>query len=256
MKKNRGINQSNTKLIVDSVNSHATAEKNSVKKKKSSYKQRKSKYITKRRILLVVIVSAVVILSLMYYEFTRSKDIKLIISVSSPEDDARTFTTDNNELGFGNEDGGWAMLQLAPSYSFGVRFVNVTLPDNAKIKDAYVELYSVGTPGIDHPNCRIYCDASANAVNFSVKGVLDRCGRNYTTNFTIWNETVPYGKWIRTPSITAQIREVINRENWTSGNAIAVLFVSEGLRGYSATFQNFENGYPARLHIIYEKEEC
>lgn len=207
-----------------------------------------------QRIMFVALFSLVVVLSLVYYMVTRSDYVTLVIKVQAPDDDARTFITGVDGEGYGDEDGGWAMLQLAPSYSFGVRFVNVFVPHGARIKDAYVELYSVGTPGHDHPNCRIYCDASDNAVNFSVCGVLDRCGRVYTTNFTRWNETVSYGKWVKTPSIAAQIQEVVNRKNWTSGNAVVVLFISEGIRGYSATFQNYENGYPARLHIVFEKE--
>ncbi|HEC82155.1 MAG TPA: hypothetical protein ENI42_07035 [Thermoplasmatales archaeon] len=219
------------------------------KNKKNNWRMKR-----RRKMLVFGFVFTILLVSVAYYAFTRPNYVTLTVEVSSPHDDARTFITTVGDEGYGDEDGGWAMLQLAPSYSFGVRFVNVTVPHGAKVKDAYVELYSVGTPGHDHPNCRIYCDASDNADNFSVRGVLDRCGRVYTENFTRWNETVSYGKWIKTPSIAPQVQEVINRENWTSGNAIAVLFVSEGLRGYSATFQNYENGYPARLHIVFEKK--
>ena len=35
---------------------------------------------------------------------------------------------------------------------FGVRFTNVNIPHGVKIKEAYVELFSIGTPGHDHPN--------------------------------------------------------------------------------------------------------
>ena len=221
------------------------------KNRKKSSKRAKFR----RRLFVFGFISVILVASAAYYVYTQPNYVKVVFKISSPHDDARTFITNIGDEGYGDEDGGWAMLQLAPSYSFGVRFVNVSVPHGARIKNAYVELYSLGTPGHDHPNCRIYCDDSDDAVNFSVKGVLDRCGRNYTENFTRWNETVPYGKWVRTPSIAAQIQEIVDRENWTSGNAIAVLFVSEGLRGYSATFQNYENGYPARLHIVFENEQ-
>ena len=217
---------------------------------------RKNRHAKKKktiRSILLLISIAVVFFTI--YMLTRPEYIVLMREVSAPDDDARTFITSIGENGYGNEDGGWATLQLSPSYSFGVRFTNITIPQGAKIKKAYVELYSIGTPGHCHPNCRIYCDASDNAVNFSVTGVLDICGRVYTNSFTRWNKTVAYGRWVRTPSITAQIQEIVNRKNWTSGNAIAVLFVSEGLRGYSAAFQNYENGYPARLYIVFEKEK-
>jgi hypothetical protein len=172
-----------------------------------------------------------------------------IFEVENPNDDARSFTVIFNVDESQTEDGAWALLQLSPSYSFGVRFNNVTIPKNATINNAYVELFSIGTPGHLHPNCKIYCDDIDNSVNFSVYGVLNNSGRNYTTNYEYWNSTVTYGEWIKTPSITSCIKEVISRSNWTSGNSISVLFISEGIRGYASAFQNYENGYPVKLYI-------
>jgi hypothetical protein len=175
-----------------------------------------------------------------------------VFIVDDEHDDSRTFTVMLNELMSENEDGGWATLQLSPSYSFGVRFNNVSIPKNATIKDAYVELYSIGTPGHLHPNCVIYCDDVDSAENFTLIGVLNISGRIYTNESVTWNQTIEYGKWIKTPSITSCIKEVISRSNWSSGNSIAVLFDSEGYRGYSAAFRNYEQGSPAKLHIIWD----
>ena len=204
-------------------------------------------------ILSITIITILVVATLSLIFSNHEKYNIFTAQVIAEYDDGRTFTTLYNEKGYGNENDAWALLQLSPSYSFGVRFINVSIPQGAKIKKAYVELYSIGTPGHRHPNCKIYCDDTDNAVNFSVKGVLDICGRNYTTNYTRWNTTLPYGKWVKTPSIAKQVQEVINRENWTSGNAIVVLFVTEGLRGYSATFHNYAAGNPAKLYIEWTK---
>ena len=176
-----------------------------------------------------------------------------IFEVENPNDDARSFTVISSVYESQTEDGAWATLQLSPSYSFGVRFNNFTIPKNATIKNAYVELYSIGTPGHSHPNCKIYCDDVDNSPNFSVYGVFNHSGRNYTTNYEYWNSEVNYGKWIKTPSITSCIREVISRSNWTSGNSISVLFISEGIRGYASAFQNYENDFPARLYIEWKE---
>lgn len=200
-------------------------------------------------ILILVAIVSVAVLSYFLIP-TENYDI---YEVTDEHDDARTFTVELNEAGYGDEDGAWATLQLAPSYNFGVRFYNVSIPQGVEILDAYVELYSVGTPGHTTPNCKIYCDNTDDAVNFSNFGVLDICGRNYTNSYGIWNATVPYGEWVKSPSITSSVQEVINRVNWTSGNSIAVLFVSEGLRGYAANFQNYENGYPAKLYVVWKE---
>jgi len=171
--------------------------------------------------------------------------------VADENDDSRTFTVELSPKGYENENGNWP-LQLSPSYSFGVRFTNVSIPKDAKILQAYVEVYSIGTPGHSHPNCKIYCDNSDNASNFSIIGVLDISGRNYTSNYSLWNSTVPYGEWVKSPLLTAQINEVMSRKNWSSGNSIAVLFVTEGIRGYSAAFKNYESNFPAKLYIKWE----
>ena len=176
-----------------------------------------------------------------------------IFEVENPNDDARSFTVMFNVDESKTENGAWAILQLSPSYSFGVRFNNVTIPQNATINNVYVELYSIGTPGHLHPNCKIYCDDVNNSIDFSVYGVLNNSGRIYTTNYEYWNSTVSYGKWIKTPSITSCITEVISRSNWTSGNSISILFVSEGIRGYASAFQNYEKGYPARLYLEWKE---
>lgn len=196
--------------------------------------------------LLIATVFSIMINSRENYEVFTAE-------VISEYDDGRTFIAENSEKGYGDEYEAWAFLQLSPSYSFGIRFINVTIPQGAKIKKAYVKLFSVGTPGHNFPNCKIYCDDTDNAVNFSILGVLDICGRNYTSNYTRWNTTVPYGVWVKTPSLVSPIQEVINRPNWTFGNALAILFVSEGLKGYSAAFENYGYGHPAKLYIEWEK---
>ena len=83
--------------------------------------------------------------------------------IQTGSDDARTFIAENSPTGYGDEDGAWALLQLSPSYSFGLRFNNVTIPHNAKIQEAYVRLFSVGTPRSSSPNCMIYGDRTNNS---------------------------------------------------------------------------------------------
>jgi hypothetical protein len=148
------------------------------------------------------------------------------------------------------------MLQLSPSYSFGIRFNNISITNDTKILDAYIELYSIGTPGHNNPNCKIYCDAVDNAINFTDEiGVLNITGRIYTENYTRWNSTSPYARWVRTPSLVAPLQEIIDRNNWSADNSVAFLFVTEGIRNYSAAYENYESGSPARLYIEYEETD-
>ena len=210
----------------------------------------------KKSALAVTILAAIIIifgiLWIVFYVGSLS-DKYTVFEVDDEHDDARTFTVELNDQGYENEDGAWAFLQLSPSYNFGVRFNNISIPQGAKIKDAFVQLYAIGGPGLNYPNCNIYCDNADNASNFTdTIGVLNISYRNYTTNYVVWNATIEYNRWINTTSITAVVQEIINRENWSSGNSIAVLFVSNGFRYYSATFKNYESGYPAKLYVKWE----
>ena len=204
----------------------------------------------KSKKLITILAVFIIIAAVFIYYILSAENHSIYVSVNDPSDDSRTFISGQ---GAENEDGKWATLQLAPTYSFGVRFSNLSIPKNAKIVKAYIEVYSIGTPGHQSPNCKIYCDDTANAGNFTDKiGVLNTKGRNYTVNYARWNTTAPYGKWVKTPSLVDPLQEVISHKNWEPGNAAVFLFVSEGLRGYSATFQNYEAGYPARLYVEWE----
>ena len=212
----------------------------------------------KQKKLIIILATVIIIIAL--FVFTPLGNIisgifgenpNIYVSIDNPNDDSRTFTS-GDEFG-GDENGKWATLQLSTTYSFGLRFNNISIPKNAEIVKAYIELYSIGTPGHQSPNCKIYCDDTDNAVNFSEKGVLDLCGRKYTYSHTRWNTTVPYGEWVKTPSLVDQLQEVILNKNWKKDNSVAFLFVTECLKGYSATFQNYEAGYPARLYVEWEE---
>jgi hypothetical protein len=206
----------------------------------------------KKNIIILIIISIVIISAAIFFirDFMANANVHHEeYVVNNEHDDARTFTTQNSQTGYGNEDGKWASLQLSPSYSFGVRFTNVSIPRNATIKNAYIQLYSIGTSAHRHPRCKIYCDAVGNAVNFSTIGVLNICGRIYTINYSQWNETLPYGVWVSTPSLVAPLQELISKQNWTQGNALAFLFISDGTPDCAAAFQNYENEKPAKLYV-------
>ena len=215
---------------------------------------KKTQNIAILTLIIIVITAGATLIALQNDEINtnKEKNNKTLFEVVDPHDDARTFTAENSELGYGTEDGDWAYLQLSPSYSFGTRFQNVNIPKDSEIIDAYVALYCMGTPDHLHPNCYIYCDNVSYSVNFTEAGALNISGRNYTNNFVDWNRTVKYDFWYRTPPLTDIIKEVIDNKDWNPGNPITVLFVSKGYRQYVSTFQNFENGFPPKLYIIWK----
>lgn len=210
--------------------------------------------VSQKTLLMLGIVGAVVICVMLVYAlpfFVSDPVHRQVYVVNEENDDGRTFTVERSDVGYGNEYDGWALLQLSPSYSFGVKFDNISIPKDAIIRSAVIELFSVGTPLHRSVNCIIYGDNASSAVNFSVAGVLNISGRNYTKSFLVWNETIPYG-WVTTPSVVDILQEVRMRENWTAGHSVVFLFVTQGLKQYSSTFQNYQTGDPARLLLEWE----
>lgn len=169
-------------------------------------------------------------------------------TIASEEDDGRTFET-IGDVGFDNEPDAWANLEVNPSYSFGLRFTNISIPKNACIKEARIKLFSIGIPDRhDVVNCTIYADDVDSAQNFTVMGCLNRSGRTYSNNSIVWHEQLPYNRWVTTPDITQIIQEIINRDGWKQGNNIALLFITFNSLD-SAVFENYDMGRPAELSI-------
>lgn len=204
-------------------------------------------------ISIIILVITVAILTMVLVKFSEESNF-IELQVTSENDDGRTFEVPSTGA-YGDEYEAWANLQVNPSYSFGVRFTDVSIPKNATIKEAYVKLFSLGIPKHQHINCTIYCDNVGNAVNFSTMGCLKINGREYTKTSQDWNNNdLPYKDWVKTPSITHLIQEVVNRRDWKTDNAIAVLFISKHTPD-SAVFDNYGGGHPARLYIEWSEEK-
>jgi len=187
-----------------------------------------------------------------YVYFNAVSTTTFTSKVMSEEDDGRTFEVPSSYQGFGDEPEDWANLEVNPTYSFGVRFNNVAISQGSEIKDAYVNLYSIGLPDRhDHVNCIIYGDDVNNADDFYTKGCLDRCGRIYTKNSVQWDTKTPFSQWISTPNLKEIIQEIVDRPGWKSGNSIALLFTTQRTQD-SAVFNNFALGNSAELHIEFK----
>lgn len=203
--------------------------------------------------LVIVVILAMLILAgplnsiLTFNTKPAEKTDNLTLQITSEDDDGRSFEVPST-MGYGNEPGAWANLQINPSYSFGIRFINVSIPKNAQITKAYVKLYSIGIPGHNQVNCLIYGDNVDNALNLTAMGCLDRSGRIYTNKSVDWDAPAPYHVWVQTPSLASIIQEIIDRPGWEIGNPIALLFVTKNTDD-TAVFANYDQGNPAELYI-------
>lgn len=140
--------------------------------------------------------------------------------VQSSTDDAEEQNDGDMELTSGDLD----FFQSGIKY-IGLRFTNVTIPDNATIISAVVKFTSEDNDGGTAGTANIYCEKTANSSTFT-NSDDDISDRTFTTAYSEWTG-VP--SWIRgshyyTADFTDAVQEVINQATWASGNAMSVLF--------------------------------
>jgi hypothetical protein len=136
-----------------------------------------------------------------------------------------------------------------PLQIVGLRFTGVQVPRGAFIQDAYVEFVadrslSSGT------DLTLYVEASDDARTFQAVD-YDISGRPRVSSEIDWSN-VP--RWTsdqsyRSPDLSAAIQEVVCRDGWASGNAIAVIIEGTGEREAVAYDQTPADA--PSLHVTY-----
>ena len=138
----------------------------------------------------------------------------------------------------------------------GLRFQNIQIPQGALINNAYIEFEAdeAGTAGVNNPNLIISAHNNDNAPAFSSTN-YDVSSRQITTNTIPWLIT---GSWVvnskyQTPNIASIIQEIINRQEWQSGNSIVLIIEGTGRR--TAEAYNGESANAPLLVIDYSVDE-
>ncbi len=130
----------------------------------------------------------------------------------------------------------------------GLRFDHLDVPQGATITSAYLELRV--WPIYDDAGMYIYAQAEDNPSDFSADLVPSR---PRTAGSVLWAQRGLGGGWVQTPDLSAPIQEVVDRQGWTRGNALAIL-----LRGAAAdrlVFDQWEadqGASAARLNLTYD----
>lgn len=150
---------------------------------------------------------------------------RCVFQVSSGTDDAGTdprfgrcvYTASANEIYFGQCPNG-------QNITSGFRFPNVTLPPGAQIAEAYLE-FTVDGPHTDELTLVFYGEASGNAQPFSFYSRPEN--RPLTQASAFWqiaaSDRWELGQTRTSPDLTAVVQEILNRPDWASGNALAII---------------------------------
>ena len=165
-------------------------------------------------------------------------EYRITVSTDDAKETSGTMNTSGNDLDF------------EPTAKIGFRFPAVSIPDNATITNAYLEVYAKDNRS-DATNMTFYGEAADNAVTFTTTA-NDITDRTTTTASVNWPSVPAFAgsTTYQTLDISPIIQEVVDRVGWTSGNAIVVIATTaSGLRKIKSEDGNAANA--PLLHVEY-----
>lgn len=132
----------------------------------------------------------------------------------------------------------------------GFRFTNVTVPQNATIDSATLELYTnPGKSGLDDVDGKFYGHNVDNASAWNIGSATYDISNRSLTNASYSYTQLNLGTGYQNFTVTTVIQEVVDRGGWASGNFLSLILNHAG-SGNSALIANGATTY-AQLTINY-----
>ncbi|HEU5264110.1 MAG TPA: hypothetical protein VFU34_05695, partial [Gaiellaceae bacterium] len=184
--------------------------------------------------------------------FTGSGVQSVDVSVSQGSDDAEEDTS--NVVLIGNADLD-LMTGDETNLVVGTRYANVALPPDVTITAAHLQFTAEEAPHSSTTTLTIRGEAADNPLTFSpVNGNLST--RPTTTASATWNvdpwlNVGDAGVAQRSSSLVSIIQELVDRPDWTSGDAIVLLLTGSGTRIAESFNKTATPGGDPLLHIEY-----
>jgi len=155
-----------------------------------------------------------------YIVVTVEERVTFRRQIAAGEDDVNSgcaFTSDANEVYFGVDEN----CDPSQLYSAGFRFTNVQIPQDALIVSAHLEFIVDGPYNCDM-SVELRGEDTGSAEAFSSDHQPSTLTK--TGNFVRWDITGAWswGKPLSSPDIRSVIQEIINRSDWSPGNALIV----------------------------------
>ncbi len=137
----------------------------------------------------------------------------------------------------------------------GLRFLGIAAPQGATITDAYVTFYAVSA---DSPNTNggatnlvIAGQAAGNPTTFG-SAHRDISGRPRTSAKVNWSPLAWTARTTYpTPSLAAIVQEIVNRADWSPGNAMVFVITGSGSRSASSYEGSISVGNPSQVPVLH-----
>lgn len=144
-----------------------------------------------------------------------------------------------------------------PQY-VGLRFANLAIPQNATITSAYIK-FTVDEINSGNVTINIAGQAADNPPAYTTTA-YDISSRTRTTAIVNWNPDA----WLheydvkQTPSLNSVVQEIVNRQGWNSGNAMAFILYGGNLPTNTRIAKSFDgqSNYAPVLHVEYVLNPC
>ena len=172
----------------------------------------------------------------------------LNLQVSANNDDANEQQNDTGFNAGSSSTKADSSANIADRSISGHRFTNVTVPKDAQIITATIQIKPANT-SLDDANIDIHAEDVDNAVDFAA--TTDVWNRARTTASVAWVADSLGASYVTSPELKTVIQEIVDRGSWASGNALMILLkgksdVTKQLRPLA-----FEAIDPVKLDIEY-----
>jgi menaquinone-dependent protoporphyrinogen IX oxidase len=127
------------------------------------------------------------------------------------------------------------VMDKTSKQTLGLRFDKLSIPKNAVIKNAYIQFSVDEVTNVDPCNLKIKVEDNTNAPTFTeAAGTISN--RKTMIDSVLWN---PKAAWTidgeagldqRTPDIASLLQQIVSKDGWQLGNAMAFIFTGEGSR--------------------------
>jgi len=188
--------------------------------------------------------------------FTFSMDYYSYDSTFAPRLEISYKMADTIYLNRNSINVAWDKYDKVRKDTTGIRFINVAVPNEAKILNAYLELTTTGkyNPS-DGMNLKMRIKGEQNATPAIFSTYADFVGRTETDAISEkWDaKSWQAGTTVQSPDISNVIQEIIDLGGWVSGNNLVLFIKPAWGNNSSVSFASFENTtyVQAILTIIY-----
>lgn len=136
----------------------------------------------------------------------------------------------------------------------GIRFTSIDIPEGSTIIDAHIQ-FAVDEVSDETTNLTIHGDASADAVSFSTSPFdvshRTRTSSNVQWSPQPWNTQNEVSDLQKTPDLSIIVQEILNDQEWHSGNAMAFVVTGSGRR--TAMSRNKSAALAPKLVVRYSE---